>query len=81
MMKKEVSSQGHLLGITAWPGAAQPPSLQRKITQMIRRILYAMVLLGLSFSACRASADDAALIDALVRKGVLDQKEAEIDSG
>lgn len=36
-----------------------------------------MVLLGLSFSACRASADDAALIDALVRKGVLDQKEAE----
>jgi hypothetical protein len=77
MIKKEVLSQGRLLGVAAWQGAAQPPSPQRKIAQMIKRILYAIVFLGLSFSAHRASADDAALIDALVRKGVLNQKEAE----
>jgi hypothetical protein len=44
---------------------------------MIRRVFYLIVLLSISFSAPRASADDAALIDALVRKGILTQKEAD----
>jgi hypothetical protein len=79
MIKKDVLSQGHLLDVAARQRAAQQPLLlsQRKMTQMIRRILYSIVFLGLSFPVYRASADDAALIDALVRKGVLDQKEAD----
>lgn len=44
---------------------------------MIKRTFYSIVLLGLSFMASRAFADDSALIDALVRKGILSQKEAE----
>jgi Putative porin len=50
---------------------------RRKTVQMIRRVFYLIVLLSISFSAPRASADDAALIDALVRKGILTQKEAD----
>jgi hypothetical protein len=49
----------------------------RSRRKVIRRVFYSIVLLSISFSAPRASADDAALIDALVRKGVLTQKEAE----
>src|SRR6202049_1910399 len=44
---------------------------------MIKRAFYSILLVGLSFSAPRVSADDDALIDALVRKGILSQKEAE----
>ena len=79
MIIHEIFSQGLLPGVAARQGAAQPhlPLSQRKMIHMIRKACYSILLLGLSLSAPRASADDAALIDALVRKGILSQKEAE----
>jgi polyhydroxyalkanoate synthesis regulator phasin len=56
-------------------------SFKKKMMKMIKRTFYSIVLLGLSFIASRAFADDSALIDALVRKGILSQKEAETIQG
>jgi polyhydroxyalkanoate synthesis regulator phasin len=79
MRKHETFLQALLRGLAARQGAAQPPLplSQRKTIQMIKRAFYSILLVGLSFSAPRVSADDDALIDALVRKGILSQKEAE----
>lgn len=44
---------------------------------MLRKAFYPIALLGLSLFVSRAAADDAALINALVHKGVLSQKDAD----
>jgi Putative porin len=79
MRKQETLLQTLLLGLAAGQGAAQShlPVSPRKLIQMIKRGFYSILLIGLFCSAPRVWADDAALIDALVRKGILDQKEAE----
>jgi Putative porin len=79
MRKHETFLRALLLGLVARQGTAQQPLAlsQRKTIKMIKRAFYSIAFLGLSLSAPWASADDAALIDALVRKGILTQKEAE----
>jgi polyhydroxyalkanoate synthesis regulator phasin len=79
MMKNGIPLQAFSIVIADRQHAVPPtlPLAQRKIIQMIKRAFCSLLLMGLCFTALRVSADDAALIDALVRKGILNQKEAD----
>src|ERR1700744_1404000 len=79
MIKDETLLQTLSLGLAALQCAAQSrlPMSPRKINRMMKKALYSILLIGLSFSGSRVWADDAALINALVRKGILNQKDAE----
>jgi hypothetical protein len=79
MMKNRIPLQAFSIVIADRQHAVPPtlPLAQRKIIQMIKKAICSILLMGLCFTASRVSADDAALIDALVRKGILNQKEAD----
>jgi hypothetical protein len=72
-------SQGNLPGTVARHHLARPdlPQGHGLLVQLIRKAPYYFALFALSFTASFTFADDSALIDALVRKGILNQKEAE----
>ena len=72
-------SQGNLPGTVARHHFTRPDLLQGQglLVQLIRKAPYYFALFALCFTASFTFADDSALIDALVRKGILNQKEAE----
>jgi hypothetical protein len=72
-------SQGRLLGVGARPRPEKPhlPKGQGMLRQLVRKALFSTLLFVLSAATSLAFADDSALIDALVRKGILNQKDAD----